>query len=164
MVIARSARWSGRSSVSGLARVLGRCGFAMVGALCGLFVADDMARSDIDVFGSAVFFLAMMLSGTGGFYLGLDVPDSVRRVRAAAATRAARAELLSATGTFLTASAALISVAVVVLDELLPLIWISAIEMSWLVGVAMQIAAGATAYVSPSPLGSTSRRGFSERR
>jgi hypothetical protein len=164
VVIARNAGWFRRSTINGLARVLGRCGFAMIGALCAMFVADDMARSDIDVFGSAVFFLGMMLSGIAGFYLGLDVPASVRRVRAGIARRAARAELLSATGTFLTASAALISVAIVVLDELLPLVWVSVIEASWLVGVAMQIAAGATAYASPSPLGSTGRPGFSERR
>src|SRR4051794_4769639 len=83
VVIARSAGWIGRSSINGVARVLGRCGFAMIGALCALFVADDMARSDIDVFDSSVFFLGMMLSGIAGFYLGLDVPAAVRRVRAA---------------------------------------------------------------------------------
>ena len=135
----------GRSLIGAIARVLGRSGFAMVGALCGLFVADDMARSDIAVFGSAMFFVAMMLSGIAGFCFGLDIPTSARRVRARGAAKAALAELLSATGTFLTAAAALISVAVVVLDELLPLGLMLLVEVSWLAGVAMQITAAATA-------------------
>jgi hypothetical protein len=144
VVIAGDAGLVGQSSMSAIARVLGRSGFAMVGALCGLFVADDMARSDIDVFGSALFFVAMMLSGIAGFYLGLDVPASSRRARRSTAAKAARAELLSAAGTFLTAAAALISVAIVVLDELPPVFWMLVVEASWLVGVAMQIVAGVT--------------------
>ena len=107
-----------------------------VGALCGLFVADDMARSGIEMFGSAMFFAAMMLSGIAGFYLGLDVPASSRRARRGAAAKAALAELLSATGTFLTAAAALVSVTIVVLDELLPVFWLLLVEASWLLGVA----------------------------
>jgi hypothetical protein len=144
VVTVRDAESIGRSSISAIARVLGRSGFAMVGALCGLFVADDMARSDIDMFGSAMFFVAMMLSGIAGFYLGLDVPASARRGRRGAAAQAALAELLSATGTFLTAVTALISVTIVVLDELLPLILLLLVEASWLVGVTLQIVAGAT--------------------
>jgi hypothetical protein len=144
VVIARDARLVGQSSMSAIARVLGRSGFAMVGALCGVFVADDMARSDIEIFGSALFFVAMMLSGIAGFYLGLDVPASSRRARRGTAAKAARAELLSAAGTFLTAAAALTSVAIVVLDELLPVFWMLVVEAWWLVGVAMQIVAGVT--------------------
>jgi hypothetical protein len=144
VVIARDAGLVGKSSMSAIARVLGRSGFAMVGALCGLFVADDMARSDVEIFGSTLFFVAMMLSGIAGFYLGLDVPASSRRACRGTAAKAARAELLSAAGTFLTAAAALISVAIVVLDELLPVFWMLVVEASWLAGVAMQIVAGVT--------------------
>ena len=128
--------------------MLGRSGFAMVGALCGLFVADDMARSDIEMFGSGIFFFVMMLSGITGFYLGLDIPASSRRVRRGAAARVARVELLSSAGTFLTAAAALFSVGVVVLDELLPLSWMLLVEASWLIGVAIQIVAGVTVWLS----------------
>ena len=163
MAIARDAGLIGRSSINRIARVLGRSGFAIVGALCGLFVADDMARSDIDMFGSAIFFLAMILSGIAGFYLGLDVPASSRRVRRGTVAKAALAELLSAAGTFLTAAAALISVTIVVLDELLPLIWMLLVGASWLVGVTMQIVAGATVRVSPSSPGLTGRPSLPER-
>jgi hypothetical protein len=158
MVMARDAGLIGRSSINRIARVLGRSGFAMVGALCGLFVADDMARSDIEMFGSVMFFLAMMLSGIAGFYLGIDVPASSRRVRRGTAAKAALAEFLSATGTFLTAAAAIISTAIVVLDELLPLIWMLLVGGAWLVGVTMQIVAGATVCALPSSPGLTGRQ------
>jgi hypothetical protein len=151
-----------RSSVSAIAHVLGRSGFAMVGALCGLFVADDMARSDIAMFSSAMFFTVMMLSGIAGFYLGLDVPASSRRTRPGTAAKAALAELLSATGTFLTATAALVSVTIVVLDELLPVFWLLLVEASWLAGVAMQIVAGVTVCASPSSPGLTGRPSIPE--
>jgi hypothetical protein len=163
MIIAKDPGSIGRSSVSAIVRVLGHSGFAMVGALCGLFVADDMARSGIEMFGSAMFFAAMMLSGIAGFYLGLDSPASSRRARRDAAARAAFAELLSASGTFLTAAAALISVTIVVLDEPLPVFWLLLLEASWLVGVAMEIVAGLTVCASPSSPGLTGRPGIPER-
>lgn len=137
-----------RSSINAIARVIGHSGFAMVGALCGLFVADLMARTDIDMFGSVIFFIGMMLSGFAGFYRGIDAPPShchgCRVVDAGSgfASKMARAQLLSSAGTFLAATAALVSVGFVVLDESLPMIWTLLVGALWGAGVTMQIAAG----------------------
>jgi hypothetical protein len=74
-----------------------------------------------------------------GFYLGIDIP----RLRATTSMRPRvdPVELLSATGTFLAAVAALISVYGFVFDEVL-----GGFEYMvgswWLLGVAMQIGAG----------------------
>ncbi len=54
------------------------------------------------------------------------------------------AELLSAVGVFLATAAALVSVCVVVFDEVLPALWMVVVGISWLIGVAMQITAGVT--------------------
>jgi hypothetical protein len=54
-------------------------------------------------------------------------------------------ELLSAIGTFLAAFSAFASVGVIVLRQDPHLMWISMIMAGWVVGVAMQIVAGAIA-------------------
>jgi hypothetical protein len=54
-------------------------------------------------------------------------------------------ELLSATGTLLATMAALVSVYVIVFDEVLPLMWTLVVEFWWLLGIMMQTGAGVIA-------------------
>jgi hypothetical protein len=85
-------------------------------------------------------------SGIFGFSLGIDIP----RLRASHKSLGARhplrqwdaVELLGATGTFLAAAAALISVYAIVFDAAPQRIWEFAIGGWWLIGVLMQIGAG----------------------
>ena len=132
--------------------MLERTGLAMAGAAAGLFVAA-LVGSSIAAFTSQGFLLIMMLAGAAGFYLGIDTPprpfhepheepaddDSGRRIDAA--------EFLSAVGTFLAALSAFVSVGVIVLREDPHLLWIIMIMIGWVVGVTMQIVAGAIARI-----------------
>jgi len=123
------------------AHVVGRAGLAMAGAMCGTFVAAGLTSANAAWFDSAPFIAAMVLLGFIGFYLGIDIP----RLRAATATRPRidPVELLSATGIFLAAVAALISVYSFVFDERLGR-FEYVVGAWWLLGVAMQIGAGLT--------------------
>jgi hypothetical protein len=55
------------------------------------------------------------------------------------------AELLSAVGVFLSTATALVSVYVVVFDDVPPAIWIIVVGGLWLLGVAIQVVAGVIA-------------------
>jgi hypothetical protein len=130
--------------VSRVAHVIERTGLAMAGAMCGTFVAAYLTRAGIDSIG---FIAAMILVGMIGFYLGIDIPG----LRASHLELGVKppmprwdtVELLSATGTFLAAMAALTSVYAIVFDEAPQGAWEFAIGCWWLIGVAMQIGAGA---------------------
>ena len=74
-MIKRSDPWHARSTISRWAHVMERTGLALTGAACGLFVAAHLGRADIDLIGSAVAVLAIMLYGAAGFYLGIDLPS-----------------------------------------------------------------------------------------
>ena len=135
-----------RSRVSRCAHVLERFGLAMAGAASGLFVAAHVGSS-IGALTSQAFILIMMIGGAVGFYLGIDTPplpfhdpDDPRRDR-----KIDTAELLSAVGTFLAALTAFVSVGVIVLREDLHIAGTIAILLGWLIGVTMQIVAGAIA-------------------
>jgi hypothetical protein len=130
--------------ISRVAHVIERSGLAMAGAMCGTFVAAQLAKADVVWFGSVGFVLAMVLAGTIGFYLGIDIP---RRPAGAAGhrPRMAPVELLSATGTFLAAVAALISVTAIVMDEAPQRALALAVGSWWLLGIVMQIGAGSIA-------------------
>jgi len=121
------------------AHVVGRAGLAMAGAMCGTFVAAGLTKANAAWFDSAPFIAAMVLFGMFGFYLGIDIPRL--RVAASVRPRVDPVELLSATGTFLAAVAALISVYSFVFDEAL-----GGFEYMvgswWMLGVAMRIGAG----------------------
>ncbi len=139
-----------RSRVRRFAHVLERIGLAMAGAAAGLFVAA-LVGSSVAALTSQGFLLIMMLAGAVGFYLGIDTPtlpfhgsheepaddDPGRQIDAA--------EFLSAVGTFLAALSAVISVGVIVVREDPHIFWIDMIMAGWLVGVTMQIVAGAIA-------------------
>ena len=55
------------------------------------------------------------------------------------------AELLTAVGTFLAALAAFVSVDVIVFRQDLQIVWTVMIMLGWVIGVTMQIIAGAIA-------------------
>ena len=132
-----------RSLISRTAHVIERIGLAMVGAICGTFVAAYFARAGVD---SLEFVASMTLAGMAGFYLGIDIPGA-RAARIGLAVgrgglRVDAIELLSATGTFLAAMAALISVYALVLDEVPHRPWEFLVGSWWLLGLIMQIGAG----------------------
>ena len=136
-----------RSRVRRFAHVLERLGLAMVGAASGLFVGAHVGSS-IEALTSQAFLLIMMISGAIGFYLGIDTPP-LQEPKGVPADGAARkvdaADLLSAVGTFLAALTAFTSVSVIVLREDLHLLGTMLIMLGWVVGVMMQIIAGAIA-------------------
>jgi hypothetical protein len=135
--------------ISRLAHVIERTGLAMSGAICGTFVAAYLSKGHVDALDSFDFIGSMVLLGMIGFYLGIDIP----RLRFAAhvmrpgaerpVPRWDSVELLSATGTFLAAVAALVSVGAIVLDETPQSTGEFVIGSWWLLGVIMQIGAGA---------------------
>jgi hypothetical protein len=132
--------------VSRVAHVVQRIGLAMSGAMCGTFVSAYLARANINPLDSIGFIASMILIGMIAFYLGIDIPGrraSHIRPGTTPMPRWDTVELLSATGTFLAAVAALTSVYAIVFDEAPQGVWEFAIGCWWLIGVAMQIGAGA---------------------
>jgi len=132
------------------AHVLERLGLAMAGAASGLFVGV-LVGSSVDALTSQGFLLLMMIAGAVGFYLGIDTPplrfhrtngqlsngDTVEKIDTA--------EFLSAVGTFLATGSAFASVGAIVLRHDPHIAWTTMIMAGWVVGVAMQIIAGAIA-------------------
>jgi hypothetical protein len=122
----------------------------MAGAASGLFVAAHVGSS-IAALTSEGFIVAMMMSGAVGFYLGIDTPpqafhapnDELSIVRSF--SKIDTAEFLSAVGTFLAALTAFVSVSVIVLREDPHINWTMMIMLGWVIGVTMQIIAGAIA-------------------
>jgi hypothetical protein len=124
------------------AHVLERIGLSMAGAACGLFVSAHVGSS-IAALTSQGFLLMMMIAGAVGFYLGIDTPqlafhgDDELRIDAA--------EFLSAVGTFLATLTAFVSVGIIILRREPHIAWTYLIGIAWVVGIAMQIVAGAKA-------------------
>lgn len=122
----------------------------MAGAASGLFVGAHVGSS-IAAFTSQGFVAIMMIGGAVGFYLGIDTPplafhppnDEPSKDSASRGIDAA--EFLSAVGTFLAALAAFVSVGVIVLRQDTHVYWTMVIMLGWVVGVTMQIVAGAIA-------------------
>ncbi len=133
------------------AHVLERSGLAMAGAAAGLFVAAHVGTS-IGALTSQGFLLIMMIVGAVGFYLGIDTPqvpfqEPDEELADGVSRKIDTAELLSAVGTFLAALTAFVSVGVILLraDPHLALTWL--VMAGWVVGVTMQIFAGAIARI-----------------
>lgn len=122
----------------------------MAGAASGLFVAALVGTSYAALTNQA-FLLLMMIGGAIGFYLGIDTPplslsaSNSRPTNGAWIGKIDTPELLSAVGTFLAAFSAFASVGVIVLRHDPHLAWIGMIMAGWVVGVTMQIVAGAIA-------------------
>jgi hypothetical protein len=119
----------------------------MVGAACGLFVGAHVGSS-IEALTSQLFLLLMMIGGAVGFYLGIDTPplrEPTGEPAGGAGAKVDSADLLSAIGTFLAALAAFASVSVIVLRQDLHVFGTMLIMLGWVVGVMMQIIAGAIA-------------------
>jgi hypothetical protein len=141
-----------RTRVRKFAHVLERFGLAMAGAASGLFVAALVGTSHAALTNQA-FLLLMMLGGAIGFYLGIDTPPlpfnaSNGKAQSADGSWVGKIdtpELLSAVGTFLAAFSAFASVGVIVLRHDPHLVWIGMIMAGWVIGVTMQIIAGAIA-------------------
>ena len=132
------------------AHVLERIGLAMAGAASGLFVAAHVGSS-IAALTSQGFIVIMMISGAIGFYLGIDTPPLTfhgpdgQPEKGGSGGKVDSAEFLSAVGTFLAALTAFVSVSVIVIRENPPIFWTILIMLGWVVGVTMQIVAGAIA-------------------
>jgi hypothetical protein len=146
----RADPWHNRSTISKWAHVLERSGLALAGGSCGLFVAAEVGRANIDLFASDTSVFAMMVLGTIGFYLGIDLPPAPPHhaqlpLRTRIAPSTDTVELLSATGTFLTAAAAVWAVSVIILDETTTPAGAYLTGITWGVGAVMQVAAGTIA-------------------
>lgn len=139
-----------KSRVRKFAHVLERVGLALAGAASGLFVATEVGSS-VAVFTTQGFLLLMMIAGAVGFYLGIDTPQIPARNADETPPdgqwvgKIDTPDLLSAVGTFLAALSAFASVAVIVLQLNPEIAWTWLIMAGWVVGVAMQIIAGAIA-------------------
>jgi hypothetical protein len=131
-----------RFQVRKVAHVLERVGLAMAGAGSGLFVAAYVGSS-IAVFTSEGFIVMMMIGGAVGFYLGIDTP--ARPSKGSSSGKVESAEFLSAVGTFLATLTAFVSVITILLREDTHIYWTMMIMLGWVVGVLMQIIAGAIA-------------------
>jgi hypothetical protein len=138
-----------RTRVRKFAHVLERLGLAMAGAASGLFVAA-LVGSSVAQFTTQAFLLLMMLGGAVGFYLGIDTPPRPFHANGAPSDgrwdgKIDTPELLSAVGTFLAAGSAFASVGVIVLRHNPHVGWTWMIMTGWVVGITMQIIAGAIA-------------------
>ncbi len=132
------------------AHVLERLGLAMAGAACGLFVGILVGTS-VAALTSQGFLLLMMIAGAVGFYLGIETPPlPFHPTRGGPSNDGSdgqidAAEFLTAAGTFLATGSAFASVGIIVLRHEPHIAWTSMIMAGWVVGVAMQIIAGAIA-------------------
>lgn len=145
MTIQSDPRSHHQSPLSKLAHFLERTGLAMAGALCGLFVSAPLARAEIGLWDSVGFVAGMIIYGFAGFYLGIDTPSRAVRSNPRPDMRSDAVELLSAIGTFLAATAALVSVDVLVFGDTLPPAWKIALSIWWLSGITMQVITGIVA-------------------
>ena len=89
----------------------------------------------------------MMIGGAIGFYLGIDTPPLQEPTGSTGASgrKVDTADLLSAVGTFLATWMAFVSVGVIMFRAAPHILWTIMIMLGWVVGVTMQIIAGAIA-------------------
>jgi len=132
-----------------IAHVVGRLGLAMAGAMCGTFVAAQLTVTDAALFDSTGVIALMVLAGMIGFYLGIDIPRLRVVQRAIERPRIDPVDLLSTTGTFLAAIAALISVYAFVFNETPAKSWEYTVASWWVLGVALQMSAGLIGRICP---------------
>ena len=136
------------SHVNGFAQVAETTGFAIMGALSGLYVAALMAKIDIEEINSVGVLLLVTRYGSVGLYLETSLsslPSGVSHRVLSDSVRENLFALASATCTLIAALAARVSVYMIVLDESLPIIWNVAIGFWWILGVLLLLAAGTAA-------------------
>ena len=135
-----------RYYLNGFAQVLERIGLAITGALCGLYVSAFVARANIEAINSLGVLFSAVLYGSIGFYLGTNIPPLSSGASGTGSCPGTNPiALVSAIGTFLAAVAALVSVYMIIFDETPPVIWNVGIGFGWMLGVLLQLAAGAAA-------------------
>jgi hypothetical protein len=138
-----------RSGVNRFALAMERTGFAIMGALCGLFVAALVAKANIEEINSLGVVFSVVLYGAIGFYLGTDLPSLSRGassdVFSGTGSKTNPIALASVTGTLLATVAARVSVYMIVSNEAAPFIWNVGIGSGWMIGVMLQLAAGTAA-------------------
>jgi lysylphosphatidylglycerol synthetase-like protein (DUF2156 family) len=140
------AATSARYHLNGLAHVMERIGLAIMGALCGLFVAAMVAKANIEEINSFGALVSAVLYGSLGFYLGTNIPSlSPSQTFSNIGSGPRTIALASAIGTFVAAVAALVSVFMIIFDETPPVIWNVGIGFGWMLGVLLQLAAGTAA-------------------
>jgi hypothetical protein len=139
MTITNGARPTNCFPAGRVAHVVQRCGLAITGALCGLFVVAHLAKANVDVFDSIGLVFAMIRFGIIGFHLGNDIAPLSREAGIGITPKADVIEAYNAAGAFLATVASLVSVYVVVFDEVLPVVWTVIVALCWLFGVTMQI-------------------------
>ena len=134
--------------LNGFAEVIERISLAIMGALCGLFVAAMVAKADIEEINSLGALFSAVLYGSLGFYLGTNIPplsSSSTFSNPGPGPKTNPIALASATGTFVAAVAALVSVYMIIFDETPPAIWNVGIGFGWALGILLQLAAGTAA-------------------
>ncbi len=131
-----------RFRVRKAAHLFERVGLAMAGAACGLLVSAHVGSS-ISHLTSQGFLLVMMVAGAIAFYLGIDTPQLP--LHSDDDPRIDTAEFLSALGTFLATLTAFAAVGIIILREEPHIAWTWVIFAGWLLGISMQIVAGAKA-------------------
>jgi hypothetical protein len=131
-----------RYRLNGFAQVMERVALAIMGALCGLFVAAMVAKADIEEINSLGTLFSAVLYGSLGFYLGTNIPSLSSSRTFSNSPKTSPIALASATGTFVAAVAALVSVYMIIFDETPPVFWNVGIGLGWALGVLLQLAAG----------------------
>jgi hypothetical protein len=135
-----------RYHLNGFAHVMERIGLAIMGALCGLFVAAMVAKANIEDVNSLGALFSAVLYGSLGFYLGTNIPSlPPNRTFPNADSGPRMIALASATGTLVAALAALVSVYMIIFDETPPAIWNVGVGIGWTLGVLLQLTAGTAA-------------------
>jgi lysylphosphatidylglycerol synthetase-like protein (DUF2156 family) len=135
-----------RYHFNGFAQVMERIGLAIMGALCGLFVAAMVAKADIEEINSLGALFSAVLYGSLGFYVGTNIPSlSSSHTFSNTGSGPKTIALASAIGTFVATVAALVSVYMIIFDETPPVIWNVGIGSGWALGVLLQLAAGTVA-------------------
>jgi hypothetical protein len=145
-----------RYHLNGFAQVMERVGLAIMGALCGLFVAAFVAKANIEELDSLSVLFSALLYGSIGFYFGINIPSlpsgasGLTFSDTGSGPKTSPIALASATGTFVAALAALVSVYMIIFDETPPVIWNIGIGSGWALGVLLQLAAGCAARLRQS--------------
>ena len=140
MFDARHIEYSDQFFIVRTLHIIERSGLAMAGAMCGTFVAAQLSQTEIALFQSLAFIVAMVLSGAVGFYLGIDIPKRASMIRAR--RQLDPVHFLSAGGTFIAAMAAVFSVYGLVFDVIPQPIFEAVVACWWLLGIALQTGAG----------------------